>query len=291
MKKINIILIVVAIFVFSTLFFVLDEKGNSGTFLEESQEEVKDNGEKQTENSKEEESNVDPEKERGDRKEIVLGKVAIVIDDLGYDPELNNKIEAIDAPLTLAILPFLSDTGTAIDRFKNKEARELILHLPLQPISEDVWEEKMAMVDMSQEEIAAFLSEALDEMKGEVKGLNNHKGSKFTSDPLSMRWLLEEIKERDLFFVDSRTLGQSVGYSLAQEMDIKTAERDIFLDVKDDPEEIREKLKELEEMAKKEGQAIAIGHHKENTIQVLLEELPAMEERGIQFVTVSELLE
>jgi len=101
------------------------------------------------------------------------------------------------------------------------------------------------MTYMNRDEIASFLEESLDEMERTVKGLNNHKGSKFTSDPVRMRWLLEEVKAKDLFFVDSRTLGGSVGYSLAQEMNIPTAERDIFLDVVDDPQEIREAFTNL----------------------------------------------
>lgn len=241
------------------------------------------------EDNKEEPNDNNEEKE--EEEGIVKGRVAIIIDDLGYNPELDKELAKIEAPLTLAILPFLDYTDEAVSRFRNRENFKIILHLPLEPISEEAHEEKMAMVDMTREEIVTFLSEALKEMKGAAEGLNNHKGSKFTSDPVRMRWLLEEIKERNLFFVDSYTSGQSVGYSLAKEMNIPAAKRDVFLDVVDEPQEIRDRLYELEERAQEQGSAIAIGHHKANTIQVLREELPNMQERGIELVIVSELLE
>lgn len=298
-KKITLTLIIISTFVLFAALFL-------GTAGQETNISLRGNREAVTEVEKEKEAEVEKENEAEgsiekpgeeskkdpvDRERVVAGRVAIIIDDLGYDPGLNKKIASLEAPVTLAVLPFLPDSQEAVRRFKDRANFELILHLPLQPLSEEALEERMGLIDMSREEVAAFLREALEEMEGAVQGLNNHKGSQFTSDPQSMRWLLEEVKERGLFFVDSRTWGQSVGYSLAQEMNIKTAERDVFLDVVDDPEEIRKKLSELEERARVRGQAVGIGHHKENTIQVLIEELPSLQERGIELVTISELIE
>jgi len=263
----KIIATAVIVLVVSVVFIILSDQVNDVPAYDNEEEPVNDEEEK-----------------------IVEGRVAIIIDDLGYNPELDKKLAEIDFSLTLAVLPFREHTGKAINTFKERENFELILHLPLGPISEAQHEEKMAMVDMSREEIASFLDESLEEMQGTVKGLNNHKGSKFTSDSLNMGWLLEEIKARELFFIDSFTVGASVGYSLAKEMNIPTARRDVFLDVIDDPREIRDRLYELEEKAREKGSAIAIGHHTENTIKVLKEELPAMEERGIKPVFISELL-
>ncbi len=279
MKKI--ILILLFIVVLGVGFFVL--MGERGTELPEKEEGIEI---PQEENDKEK---IDPPKEI-EREKAVAGKVAIIIDDLGYSPSLDRELAKIDIPLTLAILPFLDHTTEAIDTFKNRENFELILHLPLEPISKEAHEKRMATTDMSKAEVISFLNEALAEMEGVVDGLNNHKGSKFTSNKESMEWLFEGVKEKDLFFVDSRTSGNSVAFSLAKNMNIPVAKRDIFLDVVGEPQEIREKLYELEKVARQEGAAIAIGHHKKNTIEVLKEELPAMKERGIKFVPVSELL-
>jgi hypothetical protein len=74
-------------------------------------------------------------------------------------------------------------------------------------------------------------------------------------------------------------------------MGIPTARRDVFIDYDDDKEAVIEKLKQLEEVARENGTAIGIGHHRKNTIQALKEELPRMEERGVEFVVISEVLE
>ncbi len=217
-------------------------------------------------------------------------QVAIIIDDLGYNPDLDQELYELDYPLTLAVLPFRSQTQETAETFESKNNFELLLHLPLEPMDENQKEENMATVDMTREEIVSFLDEALEEMEG-VEGINNHKGSRFTSDEVKMGYLLEEIQQRDLFFVDSFTLGDSVAYPLALEMGIPTARRDVFIDYNDDKEVVIEKLRQLEEVAQENGTAIGIGHHKKNTIQALKEELPRMEERGIELVVVSEVLE
>ncbi len=220
----------------------------------------------------------------------VKGKVAIIIDDLGYYPELNKELLKVEEPLTLAILPFLQDTEKAVDDFRSVTNFELILHMPLEPMGQDHFEEKMIMTHHSKAEMDQLLTAALLEMKGAVAGVNNHKGSKFTSDREKMRDLLELIKREDLFFIDSYTINTSVGYDLAKEISVPTEKRDLFLDNVDQKEAIRNSLYELEELALERGWAIAIGHHKENTIRVLQEELPKMRERGIKLVKVSELL-
>jgi hypothetical protein len=217
-------------------------------------------------------------------------QVAIIIDDLGYNPGLDQELYELDHSLTLAVLPFRSHTRQTAETFEDKDNFELLLHLPLEPMGENQKEENMATVDMSREEIAFFLDDALEEMEG-VEGINNHKGSRFTSDETKMRYLLEEIREHGLFFVDSFTLGDSVAYPLALEMGIPTARRDVFIDYDDDKEAVIEKLKQLEEVARENGTAIGIGHHRKDTIQALKEELPRIEERGIELVFVSEILE
>jgi hypothetical protein len=250
--------------------------------VEEEKPEGPKEDEQETPPQEQEEPTEEPEEDRP--------QVAIIIDDLGYNPGLDQELYELDHPLTLAVLPFRSHTRQTAETFRGKDNFELLLHLPLEPMGENQKEENMATVDMSREEIAFFLDDALEEMEG-VEGINNHKGSRFTSDETKMRYLLEEIREHGLFFVDSFTLGDSVAYPLALEMGIPTARRDVFIDYDDDKEAVIEKLKQLEEVARENGTAIGIGHHRKNTIQALKEELPRMEERGVEFVVISEVLE
>ena len=61
-------------------------------------------------------------------------------------------------------------------------------------------------------------------------GVNNHMGSRATSDPASMLKVLQEVRRRGLSFVDSRTSPLSVGDGLAAQLGIPHAARDVFLD-------------------------------------------------------------
>ncbi len=213
-----------------------------------------------------------------------LPQVSIIIDDLGNSFSVDRTIEEIDANLTLAVLPFRGDTKKVVEFFKNKQ--EIILHLPLEPISEDQKEEKMITTSMDREEIRDFLHKALEEVDAE--GVNNHKGSLFTADEDSMRMLLEEMES--LFFVDSFTIGTSKVVPLAKEMGIKNTKRDIFLDNSRNVEDIRNELYKLINLAEEKGSAIAIGHSFPETISVLREEIPKIKDR-VEFVHVSNLLE
>ncbi len=216
-----------------------------------------------------------------------LPMVSIIIDDLGNNREHDMSIANIEADVTLAVLPFRDHTLEVAEFFANR--KEMILHLPLEPMSESEFEERMMKVDMTFEEMAGLLNESLEELGSYVEGVNNHKGSRFTSDRRAMGTLLDIISEEDLFFVDSFTIGTSKGYALAKEKGIDTAVRDVFLDNSRDPEDIRNKLLKTVRLAEEQGEAIAIGHSSPETISVLVEEIPKLEDR-VNFVPVSELL-
>ena len=286
MKKIIFIGIIVLISfaVYARLDAPVVENGDEQEEIIDERESDEMIGEDETEIEDEEDiEKSDPEKE-------VKGEIAIIIDDLGYYPELNSELLKLEESLTLAILPSLENTEKAVNDFKGRDNFELILHMPMEPIDEIHREDFMLFIDHSKEEMKDLFSDALIQMNGQAVGVNNHKGSKFTSNSEKTREFLELVRDENLFFVDSYTIGTSVGYDLAKELSISTAKRDVFLDYVDEKEGIRDRLRELEELALERGWAIAIGHHKENTIRVLQEELPKMRERGIKFVKVSELL-
>ena len=217
-----------------------------------------------------------------------LPQVSIIIDDLGNSFEADKKIAQIDAELTLAVLPFREDTKKSLDFFADKQ--EIILHLPLEPSNQSQREENMLTVDMSQEEIIENFHLALDEMRPYVSGINNHKGSHFTSSREAMETLLREVKKEEMFFVDSFTIASSIAFSLSKEMGVETARRDVFLDGQRDTEYIKARLYETVSLAESRGQAIAIGHVFPETIEVLQDEIPKLKSR-INFVNVSNLLE
>ncbi|MGM0482883.1 MAG: divergent polysaccharide deacetylase family protein [Patescibacteria group bacterium] len=283
------ILILFLILIFLVLVFVQD-RDNKGELNEENT--PTEEGADRSDNSSKEDEESDEEERVHEERPIKedpqdLPSVSIVIDDLGNNLTTDMSIADIDSELTLAVLPFREHTLEVAKFFSGK--REMILHLPLEPMSESDVEDRMMKAHMTDDEIVKFLDKSLEELRPYVSGVNNHKGSLFTSDREAMSVLLKAVKREDLFFVDSFTIGESKGYLLAQEMDIKTGVRDVFLDNSRDPEDIRDKLFETVRSAEEKGSAIAIGHSNPETISVLRKEIPELKER-VKFVPVSEVL-
>jgi polysaccharide deacetylase 2 family uncharacterized protein YibQ len=225
------------------------------------------------------------------KKERIKGEVAIIIDDVGWNLSIIEEIEKLNQPLTLSILPKAPYSKKIVDKIKNKNY-ELILHLPLEPTPPaQCLDSGLIKTEMTDEEIKKTFEDDVNEFLPYVKGINNHMGSLYTINEEKMKILLENVKEKNLFFVDSLTNSKSCGYKIAKELGIKTGKRDVFLDISPDPEQINKRIDELLKIAKEKGSAIAIGHAKLTTISVLKERISDFEANGIKIVPVSSLLE
>ena len=217
-------------------------------------------------------------------------KVAIIIDDLGYQQEIAERILNLKFPITVSVLPFLSDSQLVAKMAKEK-GMTVLLHLPMEPHNSNVNPGKGAIFStMNEEEIRNKMLANLLEFP-EADGVNNHMGSKVTENNEIMRIVLDEIKGRDIFFIDSMTSPDSVGYKLSKELGIKTAFRSVFLDNEQDIDYIRNQVSLLKELAIRNGNAIAIGHPYCNTIDVLNELDILLEAEGVEIVKLEELLE
>src|SRR3989304_8897371 len=135
--------------------------------------------------------------------EAYKAKVAIVIDDMGYDKKIFKKFVDLGIPLTFSILPGQRfSTGIA------KEARslnyEVMLHLPMEPRNPNNNPGNGTIViHMSQDEILRQLSEDIESVPY-IAGVNNHMGSLLTENQDVMNIILEDLHKRGLFFIDSR---------------------------------------------------------------------------------------
>ncbi len=217
-------------------------------------------------------------------------KVAIIIDDLGYQQEIAERILNLNFPVAISVLPFLSDSQLVAKMAKEK-GMTVLLHLPMEPHNSNVNPGKGAIFStMNEEEIRNKMLANLLEFP-EADGVNNHMGSKVTENKEIMRIVLDEIKGRDIFFIDSMTSPDSVGYKLSKELGIKTAFRSVFLDNEQDVDYIRNQVSLLKEFAIRNGSAIAIGHPYCNTIDVLNELDIILEAEGVEIVKLEELLE
>ena len=215
--------------------------------------------------------------------------IAIVVDDMGINESFSRKIVKQKKPLTLAYLPY----GAHIKRQTAEAIRyghELIMHLPMEPINQKVNPGPNALLSgIEKVEFLATLEWNLNQFDGFI-GVNNHMGSNFTTDLELMSVLLQELKSRDLFFLDSLTNQNSIGEMVARRIKLPFLKRDIFIDHIDDISAIKKQLRKLEKMSIKRGTAIGICHPRAKTFKVLTPWLNSLEERGFQLVSLSTII-
>ena len=219
------------------------------------------------------------------------GKVALIMDDMGYSLDAIYDILSLQEPITVAIIPF-SPLSEQTAQIAHQSGLEILLHLPLESINDieaNNGIQGMISTDMSEQEIITTVERNLDQVPY-ISGVNNHMGSKVTPSETLMNIILQRLKQRDLFFVDSRTTGKSVAYDMALRLDIPTAQRHIFLDGELDEDYIKEKLIELFSLAQRRGEAIGICHPLPETLKVLKAYFRLAEEYGVKPVFISELV-
>jgi len=141
---------------------------------------------------------------------------------------------------------------------------------------------------MSPADIALAVTRDLDEVP-EAVGVNNHMGSRATADPRVMRAVLEVVHQRGLYFLDSRTTRETVGFEMAQSMGIPALERTIFLDDRREASYIESQVRGLLRKAREEGTAVAIGHPDPVTVEVLKRSVDLLSSDEIRVVPASEL--
>lgn len=218
-------------------------------------------------------------------------KVALIVDDMGYSLRAINELCSIGRPLTIAVIPY-SPLASEIATISKQHDLEVILHLPLESINNEEKNHTKGMITsvMSEEEIIGIVDKNLAQVPY-ISGVNNHMGSKITADSQLMRIILERLKERNLFFIDSRTTGSSVAYTIAQSLNIPSAYRHVFLDGELNETYIKGQLIALLRHAQKNGFAIGICHPTEPTLKVLKENFHLVEEYGLEPVFASQVVQ
>lgn len=217
------------------------------------------------------------------------GRIALIFDDLGRDVAQVDLLAALGAPLTYSVLPYERWSREVAIELEHRGA-EVLCHLPMQATGDEDPGPGALLEGMSRRRLTAAVERALEEVPGAV-GVNNHMGSALTADRKAMGDVLPVLDEHGLFFVDSRTSAESVGYELALELGVPTARRDVFLDDVDEEEAIRTQWQRLLALSRERGAAIAIGHPRKRTLAILAEEIPRAVADGFEFVPVSYLLE
>lgn len=219
-----------------------------------------------------------------------LGEISIVIDDFGYrNDDVSDGFLKINANLTYAIIPG-HNYSTSFGEKAVNAGYEVIVHMPMENTGKTYGEEKFVlMTDMDSETIKRRINNAFSQIPTAI-GMNNHQGSKASADQHVMSNVAKVIKEKGLFFLDSRTTVETIIVTTMEVFGVPTAKRNIFLDNEDNELEIKKQLQKLVKKASRDGSSIGIGHAKRNTLRVLKEEIPKLQKRGFKFVFVSEMV-
>jgi uncharacterized protein len=217
--------------------------------------------------------------------------IAIVIDDLGQDLKSAQEVLALPGRITVAIMPGFPQSRK-VSELARQDKHEVLLHLPMEYRGKNGKPAPgMLRSTMTPMDLLNVIGEDVDSVPGAI-GVNNHEGSSLTENREAMKFLMAELKARDLVFLDSLTSAKSVAYATAKEFGMKAAKRDVFLDNEgENAEYIRNQLNELARVAKEKGHAIGIGHPHPATISELRKWLADAEKQGITIVPVSKLMQ
>jgi polysaccharide deacetylase 2 family uncharacterized protein YibQ len=213
-------------------------------------------------------------------------ELAIIVDDMGYDPAAARSVFAIPARVSVAVLPNLPESS-AIAEEAHRRGIEVLLHLPMESVA---GEDKAEKIELHVGEPPAEVAQVMDQMLATVPhaaGVNNHQGSRATADPALMAALAADLRDRGLFFIDSRTAPSSRALDAARRAGVPAAARNVFLDDDEQPTAIRRQLEHAERLAREQGMCVAIGHPHSATLDVLSEMLPEVEARGVRLVSAS----
>jgi polysaccharide deacetylase 2 family uncharacterized protein YibQ len=217
--------------------------------------------------------------------------IAIIIDDIGY--RMHEDLRAIGLPgqVAFAIMPH-SPYAKQMSALANKLGKDVLLHMPMQAMQED--KNKFLgpgalTLQMTHEEFIHALNNSLRSVP-HATGLNNHMGSLLTQHPGHMGWLMESLKSRDIFYLDSVTSSNSVAGTIAMEMQLPYLRRDVFLDNVQSDRNIQKQFDELISIAKRNGKAVAIGHPHPLTVSVLSKNLLNLDNHGVKLISPRQML-
>lgn len=215
-------------------------------------------------------------------------RLSIVIDDLGNDRAQADALFRLSYPLTLSVLPHLSNSSEIAEE-AHRRGYQVLLHLPMASTSGQLDEAVELHPGMDPNAVGRTFTAMLDTVPYAV-GVNNHEGSLGTSDPALMNELMPLLHERNLFFVDSRTTAVTVAETAAHMAGVPATSRNVFLDDEQSAVAIRKQFALAVRDAREKGSALAIGHPHPETLQVLAEMLPEAERQGVTLVFASDLV-
>ncbi|EIC83678.1 divergent polysaccharide deacetylase family protein [Serratia sp. M24T3] len=218
---------------------------------------------------------------------VQAAKLAILFDDFGYQAKNENQVLKMPINVSVAIFPNAPDSHEMMLK-AHQQGREILIHLPMQPLSKQPLEKNTLTPDMSSQEVKRIVDQAVASIPYAV-GINNHQGSKMTSSLSGMQNVIQAMAPHHLFFLDSMTIAGTKSVQAAQGTSVKVIKRNVFLDDVQNNAEIRHQFQRAIALARRNGFAIAIGHPHPTTVAAVQQELANLPS-DIQLVRPSDLL-
>ena len=220
--------------------------------------------------------------------------IAVVIDDMGVHGAHSLRMLHMPSPVTMAFLPYGS-ASLDLAQKAHQQGHEIMIHVPMEPkmVNGNIIDPgpNALLLNDTLAENMANLKENLSNLLPYAMGANNHMGSAFTESLERLKPVLSEIAKQELLFIDSLTTANSAVQEAARGLNLPLLTRDVFIDHYHEPEKVMAALKQTEEVAKKQGYAIAIGHPHPVTFKALQTWIPTLEKKGIELVPVSYLVQ
>ena len=195
-------------------------------------------------------------------------KLVIIIDDISHRYQLN-QILSLPFKVTPSIFP-----PNKMNRHSNllaKGLKHFMVHLPLESNSRAMNRMyKTIFTNYSQKQINNRIKE-IRRLFPTAKYINNHTGSKFTSNYSASKKLYKALIKNGFIFVDSRTSWHTKIPIIAKEFHKRYIKNDFFIDNLITVKSIKRQIKRAVDYAKRYGLAIVIGHPHPQTIKALKE--------------------
>jgi len=216
-------------------------------------------------------------------------QLAILIDDMGHSLRSNKAALALPGAVSFAFLPFATHSIQMANMAK-KLGRDVLLHAPMENIHNIPLGPGGMTSKMSESSFKRVLNQDIDAIP-HVIGVNNHMGSELTALSVQMRWTMEVLAERGLFFVDSKTTPKSVAWRQAKKVGMAGVKRDVFLDHELNIKAIHQQFLAVIKRAKSQGFAVLIAHPHSLSIRYLERNLAKLAQNNVELVKLSSIVE
>jgi uncharacterized protein len=215
-------------------------------------------------------------------------KLVLILDDIGYNAEAGRRAINLPGQVTYAVIPY-TPHGKTLAEAAHRANKEVMLHAPMSNLSGMDLGQGGLTLQQSEEEFVHVLRAALADIP-HIKGVNNHTGSELTAATQPMQWVMQELKQHGLYFVDSVTTNVSVAASTAEQYQVPALRRHVFLDNVQTAEAIDSEFRRALALAQKQGFAVAIGHPYPETLTYLEAALPWLAAQNVQLISASTMI-